>query len=276
MPLPVRRLFCLDNFALFPYDESIRTGRPRAARPSSIKEDVTMRIIGVTPTLSDTTGNITINQDYLDMVFRAGALPVLLPLTGDRAAMDAMLARIDGLILTGGADVSPERYGEEKLPCCGETAPRRDEMEFYLCRRAVEMDLPVLAICRGLQVLNCALGGTLYQDIASQYGDQLKHPCYDTPRDQVHAVRVEKGTKLLAAAGMENLRVNSRHHQAVKRLAPGLIVNARAEDGLIEGAEMPDKKFVVGVQWHPESLSDYAPEAQALMTAFAAACGGTI
>lgn len=238
------------------------------------REEKAMRIIGVTPSINDQTGNITVNQDYLDMVFRAGATPVLLPLTGDKEALDAVLYRVDGLLLTGGADVDPARYGEEKLPCCGENAPRRDETEFYLCRRALEKNLPLLAICRGLQVLNCALGGTLYQDIETQFGGALKHPCYDRPRDQVHFVELAEGTKLLNVTGAKRQKVNSRHHQAIKDLAPGLIVNARAEDGLIEGAEMPGKKFAVGVQWHPESLSDRIPEAQALMNAFAAACGG--
>ena len=134
--------------------------------------------------------------------------------------------------------------------------------------------MPLLAVCRGLQVLNCALGGTLYQDIETQFGGDLKHPCYDQPREQVHFVELEEGTKLLSVTGVKRQKVNSRHHQAIKDLAPGLIVNARTEDGLIEGAEMPGKKFAVGVQWHPESLSDRIPEAQALMNAFAVACGG--
>lgn len=231
-----------------------------------------MRLIGLTPSLDDSTGRMTVNQDYVDAVLRAGAAPVLLPAIGDQAALQTLIRRIDGLVLTGGADVSPDRYGEEKLPLCGATSPQRDETEFALCRLALEMDLPILAICRGQQVLNCALGGTLYQDIAAQYGDALKHPCYDTPRDQVHEVRVEPTSRLHAITGMDALRVNSRHHQAVKTLGEGLIVSARATDGLIEGVEMPGRRFVVGVQWHPETLSDYLPEAQALFNAFVEAC----
>ena len=232
-----------------------------------------MLLIGLTPSLTEQTEQMTINQDYVDAVRRAGALPVLLPLLDDQKAWEAMIGRIDGLLLTGGADVCPESYGEEKLPLCGETAPLRDKMELYLCRRAVEEEIPILAICRGHQILNCALGGSLYQDIAAQYGDALKHPCYEQKKDQVHAVTAEKDSLLYKITGMETMRVNSRHHQGVKRLGRGLIVSARAEDGLIEGIELPGSAFVLGVQWHPESLSDYREEAQKLFDAFVEACG---
>ena len=233
-----------------------------------------MKMIGVTPALSDTPGRLIINEDYLHAVIRAGGLPVLLPLTDNEAQMEEALRRVDGLLLSGGADVGPEYYGEETLPYCGETSPRRDQMEFFLCKKALEMDLPILAICRGHQVLNCTLGGTLYQDIATQYSEELKHPRYEVPRDQVHEVMVEKDTKLHQITGLSTLKVNSRHHQAVKEAGRGAIVSARATDGLIEGIEVPSKKFVVSIQWHPESLSDYAPDAQALFNAFVAACGG--
>ena len=231
-----------------------------------------MRLIGVTPSLTE-KGNITVNQDYVDAVFRAGAVPVLLPIMTDEEMMKEALDKLDGLLLTGGADVGPEMYGEEILPCCGTTEPRRDAMEFPLCRLAIDRNMPVLAICRGHQVLSTALGGTMYQDIETQFSPKLKHPRYETPRDKVHAVRVEKGSLLSAAAGLEAFEVNSRHHQAVRTLGAGLRANAWAPDGLIEGVELPGKKFVLGVQWHPESLSDRYPEAQALFNAFAGACG---
>lgn len=231
-----------------------------------------MRMIGVTPSQDDKTGRITINQDYLDAITRAGALPVLLPLTAEERLCRAMLARVDGLVLSGGADVEPARYGEERLPCCGAAAPLRDAMEYALCRLAVAADKPVLGICRGLQVLNCALGGSLYQDIGLQFAQAITHPRYDAPRGQVHAVEVLPGTRLEEISGGRKLRVNSRHHQGIKALGRGLCVSARAEDGLTEGVEMPGKRFIVAVQWHPESLSDYAPEAQALFNALVRAC----
>ena len=231
-----------------------------------------MLLIGLTPSLTE-KGNFTQNQDYVDAVFRAGALPVLLPLTSEEAALREMLNRIDGLLLTGGADVSPGMYGEETLPCCGETEPRRDKMEFALCRMALEMDMPILAICRGHQVLSTALGGNMYQDVAEQFSPALKHPQYDIPRDKVHSVRVEKDSLLYRITGLEEFEVNSRHHQAVKVPGKGLKINAHASDGLIEGVELPGKKFVLGIQWHPEALSDRYPEAQELFNAFVRACG---
>lgn len=230
-----------------------------------------MRLIGITPSL-DEKGRIIVNGDYMEAVLRAGGLPVALPVTEDENAMREMLDRVDGLLLSGGADVGPDMYGEETLPCCGETEPRRDRFEFPLCRLALEKDMPILAICRGHQVLSTALGGDMYQDIGEQFSKQLKHPQYDTPRDKVHSVRVEEGTLLYAIVGSRQLEVNSRHHQAVKTPGKGLKVNAWGSDGLIEGVELPGKKFALGVQWHPESLSDRYPEAQALFNAFVEAC----
>ena len=141
-----------------------------------------MAVIGVTPA-QDEKGNITINQDYLDSVTRAGAVPILLPLIEDEQAQDALLALVDGLLLTGGPDVDPALYGEETLPCCGEISAKRDAVEISLFRKALKIGMPVLGICRGIQVMNVALGGTLYQDIATQLPGAIKHPCYDTPRD---------------------------------------------------------------------------------------------
>ena len=230
-----------------------------------------MVLIGVTPSLTE-TGNMTLNQDYVDAVFRAGALPVLLPLTEDEAVMREMLCRVDGLLITGGADVGPDMYGEEKLPCCGETTPARDRFEFPLCRLALEMDKPILAICRGHQVLSCALGGTLYQDVAEQFSPVLKHPQYDIPRDKAHGMTVEEGSLLHKITGLTEFMVNSRHHQAVKTPGAGLKIIAHATDGLIEGVELPGKRFVLGVQWHPDALADRYEEAQALFNAFVGAC----
>ena len=230
-----------------------------------------MKMIGVTPS-RDGAGRICVHRDYMDALCRAGAVPVLLPLRGEEKLLEEALRRLDGLLLTGGADVEPRRYGEEKLPSCGETAPDRDAMEFFLCRRALERDLPLLGICRGHEVLNCVLGGTLYQDIAAQMGEKVIHPRNDRPREAVHAVRAEAGTLLYRITGLGKMQVNSRHHQGIKALGRGLIAAARAEDGLIEAVEMPGKRFVLGVQWHPESMSDQREEAQKIFDAFAEAC----
>lgn len=231
-----------------------------------------MTVIGVTPA-QDEKGKITINQDYLDAVTRAGAVPVLLPLIEDDKAQIALLARINGLLLSGGPDIDPKLYGEEIIPQCGEISAKRDAVEISLFLKALKMGMPVLGICRGIQVMNVALGGTLYQDIETQLEGAIKHPCYDTPRDKVHEVTVIEGSLAHRMTGLSRFSVNSRHHQGVKRLGHGLVATAYSKDGLIEAVDYPQEKFVTAIQWHPESLSDRFPEAQAIFTAFAEACG---
>ena len=233
-----------------------------------------MRLIGVTPDLDTPTGRLYLNRDYPEAVLRAGGLPVMLPLTAEESAWETMLNRVDGLLLSGGGDIDPALYGEERLPECGEAIALRDRMELALCRLALQRDLPLLGVCRGLQTLNVALGGSLYQDIGVQYGRQIVHPRHDMAREKVHGVRVEKGSRLYAVTGLTAFQVNSRHHQAVKALGRGLTASAWAEDGLIEAVEMPEKKFALAVQWHPEALSDRYPEAHALFRAFVEACEG--
>lgn len=232
-----------------------------------------MVLIGITPSVHPDTGRITISQNFLDAVRRAGALPILLPLYGDDPSLwDEMIAHIDGLILSGGGDIDPTLFGEEMLPQSNPPSPLRDQEEFYLCRRALEKDMPILGVCRGVQVLNCVLGGNIYQDIPTQCQGALNHRRHEMPEEKVHEAAVMAGTMLRRITGMEVLGVNSLHHQALKALAPGLVINALSLDGLIEGVEMPGKKFVLGTQWHPEILSGACPEAQALFDAFIAAC----
>ncbi len=226
-----------------------------------------MTLIGIVPSGTDGKKDI-INQDYLEAVLRAGGTPVFFPVTASREQISELLDQTDGLLLTGGEDVDPALYGEEKLRCCGTVSPDRDAMELPLCLEALRRRMPVLAICRGLQVLSCALGGTLYQDLAEQYGEELRHPRYDTPGDPVHPVEVRPGTLLASITGAGSLAVNSRHHQAVRQPGKGLRICAVAPDGVIEGAEMPEYPFVLGVQWHPESLSDRCPEHQKLFDMF--------
>jgi len=232
-----------------------------------------MVLIGVTPAQSD-KGNITVNQDYLNAIMRAGAVPVLLPMTEDDKAQTALLARLDGLLLSGGADVAPALYGEETLPCCGEILPIRDSFEIGIFQKALKASLPVLGICRGIQIINVALGGTLYQDIETQLKGAIKHPCYDTPRDKVHEVTVTEDSLLYRASGLTRFGVNSRHHQGIKQLGKGLVATAYSADGLIEAVDYPQARYVTAVQWHPESLSDRYPEAQTIFDAFVEACKG--
>ena len=226
-------------------------------------------VIGITPSFDSEHQRYQLNNDYMQAVLRAGALPMILPLTDDLLTLDEACSHLDGLLLTGGADPSPSLYGEETLPVCGVTDPLRDTAEVYLVKKSVRENIPFLAICRGFEIMVAAAGGTLYQDIESQRPDSLRHPCYEVPAEKVHGVTIEENTLLYELCGQKEIRVNSRHHQGAKELPPVLTISARAEDGLPEGIELSGHPFAVGVQWHPETLSADNPEAQALFDALA-------
>ena len=189
---------------------------------------------------------------YMNGIEAAGGAPIMLPLTDSEEVIKRAAELCDGLLLTGGQDVSPDVYDRERLSCCGELCPARDREEALLLDLFLKNDLPVLGICRGIQFLNAHLGGTLYQDLKTQYGDTVEHrmsPPYDR---SIHTVSLVKGTPLHSLLGTDEISVNSYHHQAVKRLAKPLCESALSCDGLIEGVFMPDKKFVWAIQWHPE------------------------
>lgn len=193
-------------------------------------------------------------DDYVESVKRAGGEPVLLDRREDPGRS---LDRIDALLLTGGLDVDPVLYGETPHPTTQPDRPR-DEYEIPLSRAAVARDVPIFAICRGVQVLNVAAGGTLIQDIPSSVTTELSHSI-DLPKDHMaHAVRVTPGTRLAASLGaaapLDSCAVNSRHHQAVGRVAPSFAVSALSDDGVVEAIERPESAFCVGVQWHPENF----------------------
>ena len=206
-------------------------------------------------------------RGYTDGVERAGGFAVVLPpvpLTEAQAA--ERLARFDGLLLTGGADVNPELYGEAPAPETYGVDPVVDEFEMALLRAALAADLPVLAICRGLQVLNVALGGTLDQHIAGR--DGLVAHGLPGVAGALHEVAVPAGSRLAKAIGVDRAQCMSHHHQAVGRLAPGLTVTSQADDGIIEGVEVDDAAWAVAVQWHPEETAQADPVQQRLFDAF--------
>lgn len=211
-----------------------------------------------------------LHGDYMNAVLKEGGLAYTLPHTIDEQVLDAYLEQADGLLLSGGGDVNPARYGEERSPLCGEGSDTRDAMEIHLCRRALEKKIPVLGICRGVQVMNVALGGTLHQHVAHAQN----HDRCDQPADAVHSVTLLEGTRLSRIFGREILGVNSRHHQAVKDTGKGLVLSAVAEDGTIEGVELPGDYFFLGVQWHPESMYAKYDEMKKLFRAFLAAVKG--
>jgi putative glutamine amidotransferase len=201
-------------------------------------------------------------QRYVRVLADCGAVPVLIPpLQGDEPTLRAIFNQLDGLFLTGGVDIDPAHYGEDRHSACDEPDPARDWAELLLIRWALAERKPVLGVCRGIQVLNVACGGTLHQHLPEQMPavkhDYFPRPGNDLTRDYLaHEVEVGRGTRLAEVMGEARPRVNSMHHQGIKRLAPGLSASAFAPDGLIEGVEMGGPGYVVGVQWHPEELAD--------------------
>ena len=209
-------------------------------------------IIGIVPLIDETKDSFWMLPGYMDGIAEAGGIPIMLPLTSDKEEIGQLLNAIHGILLTGGHDVDPALYGEEPLPECGEPCKERDAMETELLKQALERDMPVLGICRGIQFLNAHLGGTLYQDLPSQHPSDTEHhqtPPYDKP---VHSVSILKDSPLFRLLNKETLSVNSYHHQAIRQKAESLKTMAVSGDGLVEAVEMPDKKFVWAVQWHPE------------------------
>lgn len=210
------------------------------------------------------------NADYVESVRRAGAEPVLLDWSALPSPADA-LASVDGVVMTGGPDVDPSQYGESRVPSVVSIAdPVRDRFELELARAAVSEDKPLLAICRGMQVLNVALGGSLVQDIPSVLGSPERHDVKEPKDADAHSVRIAPQSKLAAALGTTEARVNSRHHQAVKTVGTGLVVTATAPDGVVEAIENPGARFCIGVEWHPENFvetGEFLPLFEALVRA---------
>jgi putative glutamine amidotransferase len=195
-------------------------------------------------------------DDYIASIERAGGRARILETS---ESPRKVVEEIDGLLLTGGGDVDPVFYGEERHPALEDAEPGRDEFEIDLARRAVSTDLPVLAICRGAQVLNVAAGGTLVQDIPTMVDSAYSHTIREPRNAHAHDVSVSAGSRLERALGgavdsAHTCRVNSRHHQSVGQLGGGLVATAVAPDGVIEGIEKSDAAFCVGVQWHPENF----------------------
>ncbi len=200
-----------------------------------------------------------VNASYLNAVQQAGGVPVPVPPQLRASARAEILKRVHGVLLTGGGDVDPTRFGEARHPTTSEVSTARDALEIDLTRWALDKHVPLLAVCRGLQVLNVALGGSLYQDIPSEPGSPLDHSqsgLQGRARNiPTHQVKVRDGSRLAGILGALEVDVNSFHHQAIKRLGQGLADVAWAPDSIVEGVELAaDGQFVVGVQWHPEEL----------------------
>lgn len=228
-------------------------------------------IIGVVPLWDDDRESYWMLPGYMKGIAAAGGIPVMLPMTDTKEDLKQLVEMCDGFLFTGGHDIWPELYGEEPLPKCGAVCNERDRMEQELLVLALESDKAILGICRGIQFLNAALGGKLYQDIPTQHPSAVIHhqqPPYHIPSHEVTIVQDSPLAKLL---GRQRLSVNSYHHQGVKVLSEKLCAMAMAEDGLIEAVFMPEKAFVWGVQWHPEFSYTTDADSMKIFQAFVAA-----
>ncbi|AEI43466.1 gamma-glutamyl-gamma-aminobutyrate hydrolase family protein [Paenibacillus mucilaginosus] len=219
-------------------------------------------VIGITSTIvvrNEYSEGAYVHQDYHRSVEQAGGLPVVLPLTSPETFRE-LIDLCDGISFSGGEDVDPSCYGAEPHPALGSLFPERDRIEIEAVRHALNSDKPLLAICRGIQVLNVALGGSLYQDLPSEYPGAAPHMQHGVARGKdTHAVYIAEHSRLWGIFRHNQIRVNSLHHQALRQVAPGLVITATSPDGVIEAVELPGHAFAVGVQWHPESMTGTDP-----------------
>jgi putative glutamine amidotransferase len=240
-------------------------------------------IIGITATLKEDVDAVAerplgrfvrADLDYVEGVAGAGGAPVVLPPAGDERAAETVIQSLDGLLLSGGSDLDPGYYGEEPVPELGITLPERDAFEMALVGMALRRGIPIFGICRGMQVLNVVLGGTLYQDLPSQWDrDLLKHR-QDTPKWQpTHEVAVEHGSYMAEVMERGLVKVNSYHHQGIKDLADGLVATGYSTDGVVEAVEAGDlsERWLLGVQWHAEAMRGAGPQQASLFEAHVSA-----
>ncbi len=228
---------------------------------------------------------ICVKRPYIECIHSVGGVPLIVPFQSEKENLRELAAMADGLILPGGDDVHPRHYGTEDVhENSGPFSHERDEMEITLAGFFIELAKPVFGICRGAQVLNIALGGTLYQDIRSEHDTSLRHeyddsiPKLERYTKDVHEVRFTKNSALASFFGCEKITTNSLHHQAVKDVAPTLCVSARSDDGIIEGIESKDMSanWILGVQWHPETITKEHPEQTVLFKKFVEAAGRAV
>lgn len=229
-------------------------------------------VIGVTPLMDTKLDSYWMLPDYMQAVQQAGGLPLMLPFQHDAASLEQLTGLCDGFIFTGGEDIDPTRYHEERLPVCGPSIAARDELEIRLLRTALAANKPVLCICRGLQLLNVVMGGTLWQDLPSQRPSDISHSQGKPYGCPSHVVELVPGSPLHALLGKDFISVNTRHHQGIRELAPSLAVMATAPDGLIESICLPGSRFAWGVQWHPEHMAPEDPTSVQIFEAFVSAC----
>ncbi len=228
-------------------------------------------LIGVTCRYNEENEEISLIPTYMNAVAVHGAVPILLYCTEDEALLRSWVDLCDGLMISGGPDVDPSYYGEERHEKCGPACPSRDRTESRLFEMFREAGKPILGICRGAQLVNALLGGTLYQDVPSQYNDGLVHSIPNLV-PAWHSMNIVPGTRLHKMLGVEECTVNSFHHQAVLKVAPGMRVAANAPGGLIEAIESTDDSWLFCIQWHPERTFQDDEVSNKLFGAFVDAC----
>lgn len=246
---------------------------------SNLQTSPRQMVIGI-PALAHTCDDIlgkqafAVPNSYIDALVRVGATPLIIPIVDDQEILNHLMGIADGLLLVGGPDIDPVHYAQTVQPGLRQVTPARDKLELTLTRRALRDKIPVFGICRGIQVLNVAAGGSLWQDIASQVPRAQKHDQYPDFREDylAHQVQIEPDSRIAGICGKTRLAVNSLHHQAIDHVGTGLSVVARSEDGIIEAVEGDGEQWVVGVQWHPEWLVKNHDEMLALFRAFRDAC----
>jgi putative glutamine amidotransferase len=233
---------------------------------------MTTPLVLLTSTTKDIGGlmRVRLNEAYVNATRSAGLAPLVLPPI-DPGELAPMLDAVSGVIITGGEDLDPAEYGARPHPQAGPPHKQRDKCELALARMARDRGMPTLAICRGIQAVNVALGGTLVQDIPTERPSDINHDQSKARSSRLHPVSIQPGSKLAAAIGDNQVSVNSSHHQSIDKLAPGLVLTATSPDGIIEGVESSDAKWwMLGVQWHPEELvEDAKPWDRGLFRAFA-------
>lgn len=260
--------------------ENFGSGPEIGKRPGAEKP-----LIGITPDMGNrpaaSSGHkgeplIVLQGRYARAVLDAGGIPLVLPITASQEVIRQFVESLDGIVVSGGNfDIHPRYYAEEAISALGEIKQERTDFELGLIALALQRDLPLLGVCGGAQAINVSLGGSLYQDIATQLPNAGEHQQGNLKELGGHQIKIHARTKLKQIVGQESLTVNTTHHQAVKQLGRGLIVNATAEDGIIEGIESREHSFVLGVQWHPESLAGRDPSQRKIFTSFVVACGAS-
>ena len=235
-------------------------------------------LIGVTAYMELNQSRYMVSRANMQSIYEAGGMPVLLPYVTDEQELKQIVNRVDGLYLTGGDDIDPTLFGEEPHPKLGTIIPERDRAEVVLTKKMLEKDKPILAVCRGSQILNIAAGGDMYQDIYTQIDKPLLQHAQYAPREHgSHFVYVTKGSLLHGISEQEVFRINSIHHQANRNVPSTYRVSGKASDGIIEALESRSHRFVLGLQWHPESMAVAGDViSKKVYSQFVEACGDSL